>query len=280
MSNIALLLQQATEQLNTASTNPRLEAELLLGHALNISRSELYCRLNDQMREDSLMSWQTLIERRRQGEPIAYLIGQREFWSLDLAVTPDTLIPRPETERLVELALERLGRDQACRVADLGTGSGAIALALAKERPQWRIQATDISLETLAVAEHNARRHQLANIDFSVGDWCQALDPHGYDMIVSNPPYIAADDAHLTRGDLRHEPTRALSAGDNGFAALFAIAAQAPRYLRDGGHLLLEHGFEQQQQLFEQLARLGYHSIGEYTDYSGQPRVVSAQWRH
>lgn len=222
-------------------------------------------------------AFERLIEARASGTPIAYLLGRRAFWSLDLAVTPAVLIPRPETELLVELALERLPRDVECAVADLGTGSGAIALAIAHERPLARVQATDRSADALAVARANARRLGLANVGFECGDWCEALGGMRFDLIVSNPPYIASDDPHLARGDLRHEPLSALASGEDGLDAIRTIIATAPAHLSTDGWLLLEHGWEQAPQVRELFVLNGWRDAASARDLAGHERVTFAR---
>ncbi|GAP66110.1 (protein release factor)-glutamineN5-methyltransferase [Mizugakiibacter sediminis] len=215
-----------------------------------------------------------LLARRLAGEPVAYLVGRRGFWSLELEVTPATLIPRAETERLVELALARLPADAAARVADLGTGSGAIALAIARERPRARVVATDASAEALAVARRNAARLGLGNVVFAQGDWCAALgEARDFDLIVSNPPYIAAGDPHLGEGDLRFEPAAALASGADGLDAIRRIVRDARAHLRPGGGLLFEHGYRQGAAVRALLAAAGYREVFSARDLEGRERV-------
>jgi release factor glutamine methyltransferase len=239
--SIGDLLRDAARRLG--GPDARLDAELLLAHALGVSRASLYAHAEDEPAAEARETFVRLVGERERGVPVAYLVGHREFWSLDLAVTPAVLVPRPETERLVELALARIPRDDDANVADLGTGSGAVALAIARERPRSRIVATDRSEAALDVARANARRLALANVSFASGDWYAALAER-FDVIVSNPPYIAAGDPHL-EGDLRHEPGLALVSGVDGLDALRRIVAGAPEHLRAGGWLLVEHGFDQ-----------------------------------
>jgi release factor glutamine methyltransferase len=234
------LLVDATRELGE-----RIDAELLLSDALGRSRSWLFAHADDLVAADGVEAFAARVARRRTGEPIAYILGRRGFWSFELTVTPATLIPRPETELLVELALERLPRDRACRVVDLGTGSGAIALAIARERPLAEVVATDASTDALAVAESNARTLGLDRVRFVRGDWFAPLSDGLFDLIVSNPPYIEADDRHLGEGDLRFEPVSALASGLDGLDDIRRIVADAPAHLRPGGWLLLEHGWTQ-----------------------------------
>src|SRR5690606_4258090 len=211
---------------------------------------------------------------RAAGEPVAYLTGRRGFWTLDLAVTPDTLIPRPETELLVEQALQRLGSEAEARVADLGTGSGAIALAIAAERPLARVAAVDRSAGALAVARANALAHGLeGRVEFLAGDWFAPLQGRRFDLVVSNPPYIAEGDPHLARGDLRYEPAPALASGPDGLDAIRTIVAAAPRHLLPGGWLLLEHGFDQGAAVRGLLEARGFAEVATVPDLEGRDRV-------
>ena len=262
-----------------ASDSPRLDAEILLAHVLDVERSYLFTYPELELSDDSWQQFQHHVARRAQSEPVAYLVGSKSFWDFELTVNSHVLVPRPETELLVETALELGERNQALRVADLGTGSGAIALALAWECPNWQVLAADISLEALGLARHNAEALALKNVAFVQGSWCDALGADTFDMVVSNPPYIAPGDTHLTEGGLQFEPTLALQAADAGFAAFKSIANGARQHLRPGGWLLLEHGFEQQAKLKVLLLELGYASVSGYTDLAGCDRLVAAQWR-
>ena len=249
------------------------EAGLLLAHALGRTRGWLFAHGSDAVEAAAAATFDALVARREAGEPVAYLCGQRGFWTLDLAVTPDTLIPRPETELLVELALARLPRGREAHVADLGTGSGAIALALASERPRARVLATDASAAALAVAHANAGRLGLGNVEFRRGDWYEALPGLRFDLIASNPPYIAADDPHLAQGDLRHEPLSALASGADGLVAIRAIVAGAAAHLLPGGWLLLEHGWTQGAAVRELLEAGGFCEVGTQRDLEERDRV-------
>jgi len=269
------LLAAATKRFGGADA--RLEAELLLAHVLDRSRAWLYAWPEHEVDGEQQAAFERLIEARAQGEPIAYLTGHREFWSLDLAVTPDVLIPRPETELLVELALVRIPRNANVRVADLGTGSGAIALALAHERPLARVLATDASAAALAVARGNAARLHLRNVEFAAGDWCSALGDGRFDVIVSNPPYIASGDEHLGSGDLRSEPMSALVSGRDGLDAIRRIVAQAPAHLHAGGWLLLEHGWDQAERVRGLLDTPTFRAVATERDGAGHERVTMAQ---
>jgi len=274
-ATIRRLLEQAAQRLATDS--PRLDAELLLAGSLGKSRSYLYTWPEAVPPAAVQLRFRELLGRRAAGEPVAYLLGQREFWSLPLTVTPATLIPRPETETLVALALQRIPADTDAWIADLGTGSGAVALAIARERPRCRIIATDISRAALAVAAANAERLELANVQCLAGDWCAALPDGAFDLIVSNPPYIAEDDSHLTRGDVRFEPREALAAGPLGMDALQHIARCASTRLRPHGWLLLEHGYDQAQPATRLLRACGYEQVQDYPDDAGLGRVVAGR---
>lgn len=273
-ASIATLLRNAHTRLTAVSDTPRLEAEVLLAYALQKPRSHLHAWPAHILDSEQVCSFIELVERRLTGEPVAYILGRREFWSLDLMVTSATLIPRPETERLVELALERIPRDRPMRVADLGTGSGAIALAIARERPQSQVVATDLSMAALQLAERNARRLAIHNIGFFQGDWCSALGAACFNAIVANPPYLPLSDYHLEQGDLRFEPRTALTAGHDGLDAIRLIAAGAMDNLYPGGWLLLEHGYDQGEKVAALLSTHGFETIGDHKDDSGINRVM------
>lgn len=275
MNDVRRLLAAATGHL--AGADSRIEAERLLAHVLGRSRAWLFAWPEFEPSAAQRACFEQLVDARRRGEPIAYLTGRREFWSLDLAVTPDVLIPRPETELLVELALARIAPDRDCVVADLGTGSGAIALALARERPRARVLATDASMAALAVARGNAERLGIANVAFAHGDWCAAIGDARFDLIVSNPPYIEAGDPHLGAGDLRYEPASALVSGSDGLDAIRAIVAAAPAHLVRGGWLLLEHGWDQAGRVHELLSAQDFADVHSMCDVGGHERVTLAR---
>ncbi|WP_133478992.1 peptide chain release factor N(5)-glutamine methyltransferase [Cognatilysobacter segetis] len=249
------------------------EAELLLAHVLGHSPAWLFAH-GDDTADDALQAeFRRLVDRRVAGEPVAYLVGRRGFWTFDLDVGPATLIPRPETELLVELVLERLPPG-AVDVADLGTGSGAIALAVAKERPAARVVATDASADALSVARCNAARLGLDRVRFLLGDWYAPLAGAQFDLIASNPPYIAEGDPHLARGDLRHEPPTALASGVDGLDAIRILAAGARAHLRRGGWLLVEHGFDQGEAVRALLAGAGLRDVSTARDLEDRDRVT------
>jgi release factor glutamine methyltransferase len=257
---------------------PRLEAELLLCSILGCERVWLVAHAEEAIGSSKARSAHALFARRRAGEPVSYITGWREFYGLALRVSAEVLIPRPETELLVDLALERLSADAQARVLELGTGSGAIAIAVATERPGFGIVATDVSEAALALARRNARDHG-AGVEFVLSDWFDALGPGQFDLIVSNPPYVAAGDAHLELGDLRFEPRLALVGGEDGLACIREIAVRAQTRLRPGGSLLMEHGYGQGDRCVELLSALGYAEVTDFHDLAGLPRACAAVWR-
>ena len=271
MSDVRHLLAQATARL--AGDEARFEAELLLAHVLGRGRTWLFAWPEFAPGDGQVARFEALVTARARGEPVAYLTGRREFWSLDLEVSPAVLIPRPDTERLVELALAHIPLDTDRALADLGTGSGAIALAIAHERPRAHVLATDASAAALAVACANAQRLQLANVEFAQGDWYAALGERQFDLIVSNPPYIAAADRHLGEGDLRFEPAAALASGADGLDAIRTLVAGAPAHLRAQGWLLLEHGWDQAADVRALLLASRYTEIISFRDRGGHERV-------
>lgn len=273
--NISDLLTQA-RQLLASECECRLEAEVLLCHALNTTRAWLYAHPAREIDTRQAEAFLQLVRRRRGGEPVAYITGFREFWSLRLQVTPDVLIPRPETELLVETALAHIPVDSNCRIADLGTGSGAVALAIASERPRCDIHATDISHAALAVARNNALSLAIENVHFHHGSWLSGLTGT-FDCIVSNPPYVSSDDPHLASGDCRHEPSAALSPGADAMTAIRQLAAAAWSRLEPGGILAFEHGFEQGKVCRELLLDLAYDEVDTIRDLTGHERVTSGK---
>ncbi|BAO43220.1 peptide chain release factor N(5)-glutamine methyltransferase [Thiolapillus brandeum] len=267
MSTVAELLSQARR-------DGAEDAPLLLAHVLGKDRSWLYAWPEHVPGSAQLHRYLNLLQRRRQGEPLAYLTGEKEFWSLPLKVSPAVLIPRPETELLVELALS-LELPRGARILELGTGSGAIAIALSRERADWHITATDASPGALEIARDNARRHQTPGIEFLQGDWYQPLSgSREYQLIISNPPYVAPDDPHLLQDGLPHEPRQALCADNAGLDDLETIIRQAPGYLAPGGWLLLEHGFDQGRRLRQWFAETGFEQVNTHQDLGGQDRVT------
>lgn len=257
----------------------RHEAEILLGHALGRDRAWLFTHAHDVPDAELVLKYRQLMQARERGEPVAYLTGRRGFWTLDLTVTSDVLIPRPETELLVELALERIPVGSEFRIADLGTGSGAIALAISSERPLASLLATDSSAAALAVARENAKRLEIGNVDFAQGNWCEALGDQSFDLIVSNPPYIETDDVHLVQGDLRFEPQSALASGSDGLDAIRAIVTSALANLKSGGWLLLEHSHDQGEQVREILDGQGFLETQTWRDLGYKDRISGGRSR-
>lgn len=272
---IRVWLRNAVAQL-ADSDSPKRDAEILLGKVLGKSRAWLIAFDDATLDDSQLTQLNALLARRAAGEPVAYLTGEREFWSLSLTVSPDTLIPRPDSEVLVEQALARLPADP-CEVLDLGTGTGAIALALASERPDCHVTGVDRIPAAVALAQHNASKLALPNTGFLQSHWFSALEGQQFALIVSNPPYIDADDHHLAQGDVRFEPASALVAGEQGLADIRVIAAEAGRYLQDSGWLLLEHGWQQGEQVRKILRENSFHAVETCQDYGGNDRVTVGQ---
>jgi len=270
------LLSIAASQIK--SSTPKLDAEILLAHALKKDRSFLYSHSDEYVEKKLMTQFEKLKERRISGEPIAYIVGHQDFWNIRVNVNKDTLIPRPETELLVEKCLGLVGKKENQIVADLGTGSGAVAIALAKEKQSWDVVATDISLHALVLARENAKENHVENIDFHQGDWCEALPAKTFDVIISNPPYIEANHTCLKQGDVRFEPKSALTSGVDGLDAIRIIAHQAKSFLKEGAYLLIEHGFNQQKAIIEILRQEGYKDNCGIVDLSKLDRVVIARW--
>ncbi|MEP1594786.1 MAG: peptide chain release factor N(5)-glutamine methyltransferase, partial [Halieaceae bacterium] len=270
MATVQQLLQEAK---TLPGDSGRRDAEILLCHTLDKPRSYLYSWPESEPSPRQQSIFLELLAQRRDGQPVAYLIGEREFWSLSLTVDGHTLIPRPETETLVSWALELALPDHA-DVLDLGTGSGAIALALASERPDWQVTAADRSEGAVEIAAGNASRLALGNVHCLLSDWFGAVAGFQFDLLVSNPPYIEEDDPHLQRGDLRFEPVSALAAGPDGLGDLRVLAGQAPAHLNPGGWLLLEHGYQQGDAVRELLREAGFGAVTTRNDLSGHPRIT------
>ncbi|CAI0831281.1 Release factor glutamine methyltransferase [Serratia proteamaculans] len=261
----------------TQSESARRDAEILLGFVTGRARTFLRAFGETLLTPQQQEQLERLLARRERGEPVAYLIGEREFWSLPLSVSPATLIPRPDTECLVELALERLP-SSSCHILDLGTGTGAIALALASERPDCKVIGVDLQPEAVALAQHNAQKLKIGNAQFLQGSWFAPLAGQTFALIASNPPYIDAADPHLGQGDVRFEPSSALVAQQHGLADLSAIVQQAPHYLESQGWLLLEHGWQQGESVRALLQAAGFISIATRRDYGDNDRVTFGQW--
>ena len=277
-TTIAEAIDAATRVLRSASPTARLDAEVLLREASGLTLADAIAHPKRRLSQTVRSAFAALIERRRRGEPVAYITGRREFWSLELDVSPATLIPRPETELLVEQALERIPLDVSKRIVDLGTGCGAIALAIANERPLAHVVATDASDAALSVARTNADRLHVTNVEFYFGEWFSPLGEQRFDVVVSNPPYLNAGDPHLREGDLPFEPRAALVAGDDALGAIRAIVHVACKYLAPEGWLLLEHGIDQAAAVRQLLRDCGYRQVQSYRDLAGHERVSAGQF--
>ena len=270
-------LRDATRRLS-AGESPKRDAEILLGFVTCRSRTFIMAFGETPLTASELEQLEALLARREQGEPVAYLVGEREFWSLPLSVSPATLIPRPDTECLVEQALLRLPPSPQ-KVLDLGTGTGAVALAIASERPDCQLIGVDLQPEAVKLAQHNAQKLALANANFVQGSWFAPVAGQQFAVIVSNPPYIDSADPHLAEGDVRFEPTSALVADNAGLADLQTLIEQAPQHLLAGGWLLLEHGWQQAKDVQQLFRQAGYHQVATVKDYGGNDRVSLGQWQ-
>jgi release factor glutamine methyltransferase len=278
MNTVADVVRGASLELAQASESPRLDAELLMGRVLGLSRAALIARGEEVLAAEARSDFSRLLARRLAGHPVAYLTGTREFWSMALSVTPAVLVPRPETEVLVEMALQLLPLDEERSILDLGTGSGAIALALASERPACRVTAADVSPEALTVASQNARALGVEHIRWRCGSWFDPVRGERFDLIAANPPYVAAADPALEK--LSSEPLQALSPGPTGLEALSAIIAGAGQFLKRSGWLILEHGNGQAAQVAAMLKANGFSDIRSHVDASGKPRVTLGTFIH
>lgn len=255
-----------------------VEARILLAHMLGKDQAHIASYPDAPLSAEQAAAFEAVVDRRARGEPVAYLTGRREFYGLDFCVSPSVLIPRPETELLVELALERIPLEEARRVLDLGTGSGCIAISIAHQRPHARIFAVERSCGALAVARKNASRLGVDNVSFAEGDWFESVAERQFDLIVSNPPYVAEGDPHLAQGDLRFEPQSALIAGADGLAAIRDLIARAGRHLAQGGVLLVEHGYDQGPACRALLQAAGFREIGTWRDLAGHERVSGGRY--
>ena len=280
--NVAQLLNDATAQIAAAlgleKREARIEARALASHAWQVDTAWLIAHDTDPLTDAQIAAFQSPLSRRLKGEPVAYILGQREFFGLNFAVTPAVLIPRPDTELLIEAALQRLPEHTPCRILDLGTGSGAIAITLARQRPMAEVVAVEASVEALVVAQTNARRLGTDNVSFASGSWYSSLGVKEFDMIVANPPYIAETDPHLDAGDLRFEPRQSLASGSEGLSDLRVIVAGAPAHLVRGGWLLLEHGYDQATEIIELLQQHGFKQTCTLRDLAGLNRVSGGCW--
>ncbi len=270
------------EELREHSDSWRLDTELLLAEALATTREYLFTWPQREVDAQAQQAFEGLFARRAAGEPLAYILGRKDFWDFQLHVNSHVLVPRPETELLVEnaLALVKSNHAAAERIVDLGTGSGAIAIALARELPACQVLAVDLSGDALAVARANSERLHVSNIQFKLSSWCEGLEPANYDLVVSNPPYVAVDDMHLQQAGLRYEPGLALIASGNGLGHIKAIAEQSRGVLRRNGWLLVEHGYQQGVDVKEIFSGLGYRNIAGKQDLAGRDRISFGQWQY
>jgi len=273
---IEQLLKTAEDNLSAVSDSPRLDAEILLAMALKKDRSYFRAFAEVIPDDSQQQAFQNLLEKRIKGQPIAHITGQREFWSLNLSVNEHTLIPRADTEILIEFILEQFSHDELS-VADLGTGTGAIALALASEKPGWQITATDRSEQALKIAKSNAKQLSLNDIDFKTGSWFDAVKNDCFDVIVSNPPYIPTKDPHLAQGDVRFEPISALASGEDGLDDIRLLITEAIAHLKPDGWLILEHGYDQKEAVRQLFEAAGYQQITQRDDYGNNPRMTAGQ---
>jgi release factor glutamine methyltransferase len=274
---VASLLRDSSDQLRAISTSATLDAEILLGHVLRKSRVQLYSSREGKVDPKKAALFTNLVHRRMEGLPIAHLVGSREFWSLEFTVTPDTLVPRPETELLVECALSHIEPDRPADILDLGTGTGAIALAIARDRPNIHITASDLSEAALAVARYNAHTLNLKQVKFRLGSWYKAVAGQRFSTIVSNPPYVSEIELLVHDFELRHEPEIALHGGKDGLDSIRDIVRQAPEFLFPGGWLAIEHGYRQGSRVAELFSEAGFTSVFAYKDLQGHARVTEGK---
>jgi len=272
--NIQQALQQARETLSKNGESADIDAQVLLSHVLQCNSAHLMTWPEKDLDETQAACYLQLIEQRKQGLPVAHLTGQREFWSLNFSVDNSTLIPRPETETLVEFILEKFGEKKNLKLLDLGTGTGAIAIAIASEKPKWHIFACDVSEQVLKLATKNNEQHK-TNITFIHSDWFSNINEQNFDIIVSNPPYIASDDPHLQTGDVRFEPQGALTAGKTGMDDIEHLCVQAKNHLQKNGWLIVEHGYNQAQPVSDCFTKNAYTKIEQKKDLSGHTRMTA-----
>lgn len=277
VTTIRQVLNDARQQLQPASPSPSVDASALLRYVLDCSASHLIAWPDEELSSEQLSLFSDVLQQRLQGKPVAYITGEKEFWSLSLKVNSDVLIPRPETETLVEFVLDHFSDREQLSIADLGTGSGAIACALASERPQWHITATDASAAALAIARINLSSYRLENIELVHGRWFEPLEGRNFDLIISNPPYVASNDPHLDQGDIRFEPEAALTSGASGLDAISHLAELASDFLKTDGWLVVEHGYDQQQAVHACFEYNGFDEIIQLNDLAGQPRLTAGQ---
>ena len=275
--NIQQALQQASKDLSETSPSAMLDAQVLLTHVLQCNTAHLAAWPEKALSDDQHADYLQLVKQRRQGTPVAHLTGSREFWSLDFSVDNSTLIPRPETETLVEYLLDNFASRENLKLLDMGTGTGTIAISIAKEKPDWEIVASDISEQALKLARQNSSHHDTDNVSLIQSDWFENIGQKNFDIIISNPPYIASDDPHLTLGDVRFEPESALSSGATGMDDIEHICSHAKEYLLKNGWLIVEHGYNQKQQVADCFSRNGFTEITQQQDLSGHARMTTGK---
>lgn len=275
--NIQQALQYANDSLHASSPSARLDAQVLLTHTLQCNSAHLMAWPEKALDDKQLNDYQQLITQRVNGTPVAHLTGQREFWSLDFFVNDSTLIPRPETETLVEFILDKFSHHNSLNLLDLGTGTGAIAIAIAHEKPNWSLTASDKSSDAITLCEKNSESHNIKNLTITQSDWFENINDKNFDVIVSNPPYIAINDPHLTQGDVRFEPESALTSGEDGMDDIAYLCEQTPNHLKSNGWLIIEHGYNQQQAVAECFTKNHYRNIIQQQDLSNQPRMTAGQ---
>ena len=275
--NIQQALRQASKDLSATSPSAMLDAQVLLTHVLQCNTAHLAAWPEKALNVEQQADYLQLVDQRRQGEPVAHLTGSREFWSLDFSVDNSTLIPRPETETLVEYVLDNFASREKLKLLDMGTGTGAIAISIGKEKPGWDIVASDISEQALKLARQNSSEHDTVNVTLIQSDWFANIDQGNFDIIISNPPYIASDDPHLTQGDVRFEPAGALSSGAIGMDDIEHICSQAKEYLLKNGWLIVEHGYNQKQLVADCFCRNGFTEITQQLDLSGHTRMTAGK---
>ncbi len=275
--NIQQALQQASQNLAESSPTARLDAQVLLSHVLQCNTAHLLAWPEKKLNEEQTSSFQRLIQQRQHGLPVAHLTGSREFWSLNFSVNDSTLIPRPETETLIEYILDKFSDREKIKLLDMGTGTGAIAITIATEKPGWEIFASELSADALKLARDNSYSHQTTNISFVQSNWFDNIKANDFDIIVSNPPYIANDDPHLLAGDVRFEPQSALSAGATGMDDIEHLCQHAKNHLTQNGWLIVEHGYNQKQLVSDCFAENGYVEIEHKNDLAGHIRMTAGK---
>jgi release factor glutamine methyltransferase len=275
--NIQQALKQANHDLIDSSSSATLDAQILLTHILHCNSAHLLAWPDKELDPEQTASYQSLIKQRQAGKPVAHLTGLREFWSLDFFVNDSTLIPRPETETLVEFVLNKFADKKSLKLIDMGTGTGAIAISIATEKPDWEITASDISTEALKLAKKNSENHKLINTRFIQSNWFENIKQKNFDIIISNPPYIAENDPHLQQGDVRFEPQRALTSGETGMDDIKHLCQHAKNYLVQNGWLIVEHGYDQEKPVFDCFLEHGFIQIEQSTDLLGHTRMTAGK---